>query len=352
MLVQEMHIGVDVGVQKLNTDTLDNISPEQKDWILNEAQLRFVKNRVNPKSNPKNEGFEMTFKRYEDLEDIYEHKPLDVYIEDNEVQFSVLPYNYFLPIEGEPSVIYNCNNVTKSIVSVIELNCVVPFLNDSSATPFNGFRITLLQGVTQTILFDINDYKFTSNVANGQINSTEERFYIVHHIIEVINRTRTDIEVYWETYKNVYTPNSFIFVSKDVTLTSIQVGSTVYNFTQVSLNVYQTTDNNIGKQPARLVTTKTRELLKHPFLTTKYDSPIFNISNKMIKTYHNQRFILHTFYLSYIRKPRLISLSLEQSCELNSNFHEEIVDIAVQLIKSRIEAKDYGSIINENLLKE
>lgn len=353
MLVQEMHIGLDVGVQKLNTDILDNIVPEQKDWVLNEAMLRFIKNRVNPKSNPKQEGFEHNVKRIEDLEDLYEQINLPVFIEDTEKQYAVLPSDYFLLIEGESSVVYNCNNVNKNIGSINELSCIVPFTDNSTATPFEGFRVTQLQGTIQTILFDINNYQFVSNVANGILNSVEEKFYIVHHVLEIINRN-TNIEVYWEVYKNVYSPNSFIFITNDETNTGIEinVGGTIYSFNITALPVYTTTDKNIGKQPSRLVSTKVRHHLKHPFLTTRFDSPIFNLFNKQVKIYHNEKFILSKFHLSYIRKPRLISLSLGQSCEVNANFHEEIVDIAVQLIKSRIEAKDYRNIINENLLKE
>lgn len=351
MLVQQMHIGLDVGVQKMNTNILDNFEPEQKDWVLNEAQNRFVKNRVNPKSNPKQEGFEDTAKRVEDLEDLYEEVDLPVYVLDNETQYCVLPNNYYLPVEGQPRVIHNCNGVNKTLVPTNEYSSVVPFFNDNSATPFNGFRLTLTQGTTTTVLFDLNDYAFVSNVANGVLNSTEERFYIVHHVLEIVNRN-SNIEVYWEMYKNVYHPNSFVFITHDGSNVSISTPTNIYNFESTVLQMYQTSDVSIGKQDSRLVSTKVRQILKHPFLTTIHTSPIYNIYNKQIKIYHNQKFILERFNLLYIRKPRLISLSLSQSCEVNSNFHDEIVDIAIQLIKSRIEAKDYSNIINENLLKE
>lgn len=57
---------------KLNIDRVDSLSnPDfnvaEIDWLLNEAQLIFVKQRMNPNSNPKQRGFEQSQKRIDDL---------------------------------------------------------------------------------------------------------------------------------------------------------------------------------------------------------------------------------------------------------------------------------------------
>jgi len=43
-------------------------------------------------------------------------------------------------------------------------------------------------------------------------------------------------------------------------------------------------------------------------------------------------------YYDYIRKPRTISLSLNQSCELADTTHHKIVDLAVEIL--RLDTKD------------
>lgn len=57
---------------KLNIDRVDSLSnPDfnvaEIDWLLNEAQLVFIKQRMNPSSNPKQRGFEQSQKRIDDL---------------------------------------------------------------------------------------------------------------------------------------------------------------------------------------------------------------------------------------------------------------------------------------------
>lgn len=57
---------------KLNIDRVDSLSnPDfnvaEIDWLLNEAQLIFIKQRMNPTSNPKQKGFEQSQKRIDDL---------------------------------------------------------------------------------------------------------------------------------------------------------------------------------------------------------------------------------------------------------------------------------------------
>jgi len=51
MTVNEMHIAVNLGVQKIASFQVDNLLPEEIDHELNLAMLRFIKQRYNPTSN-------------------------------------------------------------------------------------------------------------------------------------------------------------------------------------------------------------------------------------------------------------------------------------------------------------
>lgn len=48
MTAKEFHIALDIQCQKLNSNAYSNVLPEQKDWLLNESVLRFIKQRINP----------------------------------------------------------------------------------------------------------------------------------------------------------------------------------------------------------------------------------------------------------------------------------------------------------------
>lgn len=361
MLVREMHIGIDIGVQKLNSEKLDNFGSEEKDWILNEVQLRFLKTRVNKRSNSKLEGFEDTIKRYLDIEEVIRRRYLNLYngIDPNEM-YAVLPYDTFLFIKSASEVLHDCKDINSNIITKTVRKCVVPF-NDDIINLYKDYKITFDDGTTQTVLFDKNDYVFTSNnvTTNGLIDN-DEKFYLVAHVLEVVNRINplAKLEVRWENYDTEYYPNSFIFISEDLNSLTIdnQTSSTnnvIYNFTDYDRNGIITSVQSIGLKPNRLV--KSDELLtlnETPFGNTKYHSPLSTLENGRLNVYHTKRFIFNRVQIQYIRKPRLISLSLNQSCEINDNFHEEIVDEAVQLIQARVNSNNYRNIINENLVKE
>lgn len=66
---------------KLNMDRVDSLSnPDfniaEIDWLLNEAQLIFVKQRMNPSPNSRNKGFEQSQKRIDDLGNLVIKYPL------------------------------------------------------------------------------------------------------------------------------------------------------------------------------------------------------------------------------------------------------------------------------------
>lgn len=65
MTVAEMHIEFKVGLDKTDSLNYPNFEPEEIDLWLNRAQDRFVKQRYS--HDPKNETFELTQKRTDDL---------------------------------------------------------------------------------------------------------------------------------------------------------------------------------------------------------------------------------------------------------------------------------------------
>jgi len=48
--VKEMHIALDMGLQQIDSNRKQSISPEHKDMALNYAVLQFIETRSNPKT--------------------------------------------------------------------------------------------------------------------------------------------------------------------------------------------------------------------------------------------------------------------------------------------------------------
>jgi len=69
MTVSDMHIRVKVYLDKIDSEAYPEILPEEIDLYLNEAQLRFIKTRYGY-NNPYGKGFEQSQKRVDDLKNL------------------------------------------------------------------------------------------------------------------------------------------------------------------------------------------------------------------------------------------------------------------------------------------
>lgn len=108
--IRELHYSFDLGMDRFGTFSKENFNKAEKDWLLNEAQMIFLKRRTSLRNN-RNEGFEASQKRIDDLSTLVIKYPLQpgltpeldsgVYI----VNFSELEYTYYQLINAYADVI-------------------------------------------------------------------------------------------------------------------------------------------------------------------------------------------------------------------------------------------------------
>ena len=72
MTVGDMHIAVNLGVQKIASFQADGLLPEEIDFELNTAMRRFISQRYNKQGNKYQRGFEQSQKRLDDLRHLVE----------------------------------------------------------------------------------------------------------------------------------------------------------------------------------------------------------------------------------------------------------------------------------------
>lgn len=365
MLVQEMHIDFDIKYQKINTNNFDTFLPQEKDWLFNVAQNRVLRKFTNPHLNRTRKGGEDNFNRYEVFKNLITKVNLPAY---NQGQFvsSVLPHNFYYYRGASAKVFYNCNGISKNIISNIEYISSLPFPDDPNTTE-KYLNLLIQRGDNlnttplYTDLYNIDD--FDLNYGNS-FSSNEEKFVIINHIIEQINLI-DGIEVRWEYYGDLYKPNHFIFIFTgdipDSTRISFGTPSSGNNVVMVRLVETSVNDSFADVQqsliletiPLRLIESEDLyDTLQHPFAKTNHESPVSIMSNRKIEVYTNNTFVINSIELIYIRKPKLINLSLNQNCEIAESKHEIIVDTAVQLASAYTGSDVHKLIINENLINE
>lgn len=185
----------------------------------------------------------------------------------------------------------------------------------------------------------------------GGFNSKNSVYVVTNDIKEKLAQ-HVQVKAYWERYRDVYYANSFIFVS-DVPMGLVSITGTGLSPAQTANVKRDYTIYNRGlidnlpskKVDIRPVKISESNLLysalkENQFYNTRLTEIAADQTLDYFITYKDSSFIITRLYLDYIRKPRVISLPLGQTCELSETTHSKIVDLAAEIL--RLDTKDQG----------
>lgn len=351
MTPQEMLIGVDLELEKVNANAISSYEVDEKLWFLNQQCLRFIKQRLRPQSNEKQLGFQADQKRYDDLESLITSATLNVYANDSNSIFTYLPANYF-SLTNDRSITKDlCGATYSPATSSINVFATCYTLPTDSFDLFQTLKVY----INGTIIFQVSDY-FPTGIPN-----TSSKFELIAMLIDIINAL-PNFEAKYEGYLTKYCKGAIVVATtNNVTFTMknnyTKVGP-VTNFDQnmtIDTLVFTKLNSITGSKEwdNRLTkSSKHHKLLPTNFGTTFSYSPISILQQGKLIAYHNQKFILSSLNIDYIRRPRKISLSLNQSCELSEDVHDEIVTGTAKRLAGITLNDNYRNLINEDLLKE
>lgn len=375
MTVNEMHIAVNLGVQKLASFQVDNLLPEEIDHELNLSQLRFVKQRFNARSNRQGKGFEQSQKRIDDLKSlIVEHQDNTQYY--GEVYTSkyspiyvdryTLPLDYLFLVSVRAETKYSCTAVPEQRKVITNLR----YVKFNLTPPIKGY-----------ILKDI--YVFKSSSATWvKINTTDlstidkvmnsDNYILdVHPVLALPEQNSAGITQHISP--NVDSNHLYLQFKFNIALDIISDElDPLYNkcLYTVWVNPLDNTQTAISyfNEFATLLT-ETRDfktnsaiplynkisyctfaqhddiyaLLDDPFNKTDYDLPFYNIEESYLDIYTTNMFIAKKAIIKYLRKPIAISYNLGVGCELPFHTHEEIVEMTIKSILEGLESQRYNT---------
>jgi len=371
MNVQQMHLAIQQGVDKINSLQADTLLSQEIDIELNKSQIKFINTRYG-KNNVYRKGFEESQKRIDDLRTLvkeYEGSTTfkgqlnnDIWVD----TFS-LPSDYMYLVSQQSKV------VTRKTCK--KLNWSQSTINSESLKPY--FTIGLSEFVCNNnteiansiILYeDITDPTATAITMwtnTGNIFPTD----IGQLIYDIPDTAPGGFEVHWESFNNLNFPGQFIVLIDTNTINwfewdaSVGTVSTLAsvdsnnNILQTVTGINSPTDWNEKRISSHHISgTATNivgntyvqhddifTLLKDPFNTTKHTDPLTTIRGNNIDVYTNDIFIIDAVKITYIRNPKKISLSLGIDCELPEHAHQAIVDMTVSSILEGISDPRYKS---------
>jgi hypothetical protein len=174
--------------------------------------------------------------------------------------------------------------------------------------------------------------------------------------------------LYWERYRNFYYPNSFIILTTDPTVNSftfsmtdtagnpdVEVTATpdVYNYQQYDEDAILAIEGRQAVQYENRLSEgdEVYEFTRNVFYKTKRREPISSLDQGYLRVYREKNFIVTALSIDYVRRPRQISLALNQSCELAGNAPRLIVDGCIEYLKRVLENPAYKAMQEDNMIR-
>lgn len=358
MTAQEAHIELDLGLQRINSFDTSQLLPQEKDWFINNEVLKFIKQRTNPKSNNKGEGFEDTVKRLEDLKDLIVYKTLPVFNLDDKKGYINLPSDFLNYIPASEGVLQDtCNDFTistganKKFIFSIDNNLANANLPYTVKIEIELNNSTVLTAFDSTTL--PNEY-----IDGGTIRNSN--FLMVNAIMILMNdflkENISDSELYRQNYSDKFINNSFILVSNSIQRIRVYTNN-VYKdyFSNTDSYSYYAKNNNLENKIGKI------EVVEHQYVLDFNNSVLSKsttqkinsrLHRSVLQVYYPNGYVIPEINLVYVCKPSKIDLILNRNLNFEDDICKEIIDNTVRYLKGILSDGNYQAYIQENSLIE
>ena len=381
MTIEEMHIAVNLGVQKIASFQVDNLLPQEIDHELNDAMESFIKQRYSPMGNKYRKGFEQSQKRIDDLRALVVDGRTKCFYAGTSVSgFSIdrapLPNDYMFLINALSDNYYKCNapvtyGTATYTYKAMEVSLTPPvegyvlksigidnnvFVSDdngmsleyvSNANNYSSDTLNLdkiapagSNPKTLTIQATTNTAYNLTDLANSETTPTSDSNKLVLLIDSQIYGGATNVRATWVNPIN-----------------SAQTTEVDYPFAniieqQVTYRVYDEDGTRQRENMSFVQHDDLYSLLSDPFNTTTYDRIKYTIQENYIDVHSDETFFTTFVDIKYIRQPKRMDKALGIGCELAPHTHNEIVEMAVQSILEAISDPRYNTQSREVLESE
>lgn len=345
MLVQEQHIHFSLGLQKLGALSRRKFYPEEIDAFLNTAMDQFVLDCVRVEEDDR--GFQRIQVDVDKIRPLIMRDveiPTTVLTKGAHVGYqATLPSDYAHLVSDSWKTAVDCAAVTSTPLN--EIAHVLPAPKTTKATaPYYGEVKLEWNG---QVIVDLTEHLKQGTISSlyAGMKSKEDHFLVLELIQEVFNeRFRQGlltnvVGLYYGSFKHISAPGQLILVTRTsggnakltIDGTEYTHGGTIIADTQKNAALYTTAVSRVVK--ASVVD----DLIITPFYGPTKTSPLSLVEGTRMRVYSHGSYIVNRGYLTYVRKHRRISLSLQRHCELAPEFHPTIVNMAVQYAAGRLE---------------
>jgi len=361
MTIEEMHIAVNLGVQKIASFQVDNLLPQEIDHELNNAMDRFIKQRYIPMGNKYRRGFEQSQKRIDDLRNLVVDHRIRTEFGGNSISGFTFdrarfPNDYMFLISVMSEMYYAC----PAYAPQIEENTKYYFTLDvtpptEDINQFIGLYLLDDEGnIDASIIPEAGNLLYTNKML------LDSSIYLQNYSPEQSEFETSNVESVHTspaiTGNNlVICSNTLIEYGLAIKWSNETITKTEGTSTEIAVkNRKENTASDISKRESCSYSQHDdlMTLLSDPFNTTKNTKPLYTIQENFVDIYADNTFFSKFVELKYIRRPKRMNKELSLGCELPDHTHQEIVEMGVKSILEAISDPQYNTQSREVLESE
>lgn len=357
MTTTELHIELDILLQKINSHYNKNILPQEKDIFINKGIMSFINTRINPRSNIRGLGFDNTVKRLEELNPLIVTKSIDIIFKNNNIYYN-LPLDYLGYINS--SINTKCYNAKPNLIT-------------KSNYSYRLFKLTNSfdkENLKLSISFDNTDYELfnSSEVPTEAYNNIDiyslPTDFLINNILNIsINKNLKKLKGLYENDKQLQSiefgfdnkSESFLFKSNySFKITKVTEGKQFISKSDKE-DYLTIEDSSVLYSEGNLVERDyLRQILNNSLTSKNTQSIVCHRDSNNVSLYIDKKskFFPIKVELTYLKKPTKVSAILDSNSELNDETLIEILASVDRNIKGVLSMDSYDKTINESILIE
>lgn len=298
---------------------------------------------------------------------IQKNRPIDILIpQTNDLLFeeniltgySLVPNDLYWTLATRTEIVsdpLNCETApTLGTSTISEYVAILPYPTSGSTPPY--YQALSISSSIQGAL-----YTAPAELTGGVIDEPG-KYVLTQNILEQFYRTDT-IGIFWERYRDKYYRNQFVVVSSSPlgTVSISCTGRPIINQIATQNNYVIYNRNLIPNLTSKKVSIAAprvekqdalyQALYQNTYYSSKATEPLINQTSDYFILYRDKSFLITRLYTDYIRKPRTISLSLGQTCELDETMHPKLVDMAVEILRLDTKDQAYPQTVQDTELR-
>lgn len=381
MTIEEMHIAVNLGVQKIASFQVDNLLPQEIDHELNGAMESFIKQRYSPLGNKYQRGFEQSQKRIDDLRALLVDARLKCFYYGESItgfftDRAPLPNDYMFLVNAMSDSFYKCDGTVGYNISHFDYYVANVSLTPPNAgwilTQMNSAGAVLIQnsnGMDLQHLLDVENYteglqdvispavsdpmypSETSPFLNSPQNPPYDMNTLAASELTPVSNSNTLTMLLTDTI-NWGANVTAVWTNPLNAADTVNVEHTLGSLQELEIRTYSGLGTRQREMMSYVQHDDLYQLMGDPFNSPTYDRIKYTIQENFIDVHSDETFFTTFVNIKYIRRPIPMDITLGRGCELAPHTHDEIVEMAVQSILEAISDPRYNSQSREVLESE